>query len=91
MSEPPIEAVLHYAPVLSDKKASIGLIHVLAILITFVLVLQVYILNYLSRIETTLIKIQAQQADVCVLPQIVRNAVLNGQECEEVIAASAAK
>ncbi|KAI2501156.1 protein of unknown function (DUF4782) [Fragilaria crotonensis] len=90
-SEPPIEAVLQYAPVLSDKKASIGLIHVLAILITFVLVLQVYILNYLSRIETTLIKIQAQQADVCVLPQIVRNAVLNGQECEEVIAASAAK
>jgi hypothetical protein len=89
--ESPVEAVLQYAPALSDTKASMSLMHVLVTLILLVMVFQLYILNHLSRIETTLIKIQAEQADVCVLPQIVRNAVLNSQECEEVIAASAAK
>ena len=91
MAEPQIETVLQYVPVPSDATTRVGLIHVVAALVGLVVVLQFYILHRLSGIETTLMKMQAQQADVCILPQIVKNAVLNSQECDEVIAGQASK
>jgi VAD1 Analog of StAR-related lipid transfer domain len=84
----PVETVLHMVPQPSAK-ATASLTHVLIVLVAILLLFQVYIIHQISGIQTTMLKIQAQQADVCVLPQIVRNAVLNGKECEEVMSDTA--
>jgi len=74
-----------------SAKETASLSHVLVVLVALVLVFQVYIMHQISGIQTTMLTIQAKQADVCVLPQIVRNAVLNGKECEEVMSETASK
>jgi hypothetical protein len=86
----PVETVLHMVQQPSAKE-TVSLTHVLLVLVAIILVFQVYIIHQISGIQTTMLKIQAQEADVCVLPQTVRNAVLNGKECEEVMSETAAK
>lgn len=54
-------------------------------LLALVLLFQVYIMNQMHGMNRAMYAIQQQQAEVCVLPQVVKNAVLNAKECEEVI------
>ena len=58
-------------------------------LVSLVLLLQVYIIHQMNGMQNIMVNIQAQQAGVCVLPQIVRNAVLNDKECAAVMAEAA--
>jgi hypothetical protein len=60
-------------------------------LVSFVLLLQVRIMFNMSSMQKSMTNIQLQQSKMCELPQVVKNAVLNQHECEELMADKVAK
>jgi hypothetical protein len=86
--EKPVEAVLRVSPTSSSQvgNKSDDRSNILIILLTLVILLQGLIHYRLSSVERSLNVIQSHRAEVCILPTIVRNAVLNTQECQETLA-----